>query len=518
MAAMKYPETPLDIGIDFDADLSFYGLGVKPFRPTVEPRFFWLGARHREGLATLESAVRRGAGLVVVTGEAGIGKTTLTNALIDRLGETAVVAAVRYPSLEPRDFFRVIASAYRLRAAVGSREAFLAEMGEFLAECRRTGRPVLLVVDNAQSLSRELWEEIRQLCGLAGGDPETGSGGALSVLLAGQQELDGVLAELDLARRVTLRWVVEPLTADEVAAYVAHRLEVAGLAESPFGPEAVRQVWALSRGVPRLVNAVCEQALLAGGRLASATIGPDLVTQAAGRLATPGPTWERVERRGNGTPAVRRSSGGLRRPAAAVAAGLALIALTGAVAWHLWPAGRPDTVLRALAPTLAAEPAREERPATLEAAAGASGLAVSPPPRSGAESAEPRPEPATQSAHPASPVPEPARPLAATAGAAEPAPASRAETNAPATSVRPVEMVPVLRATPPARPAARGTAVAKRGRALPERPPARARDDSTDAPVAARSPLTRGDAARGADPDPTAVIDWLLNERAARER
>jgi hypothetical protein len=176
-------------------------------------------------------------------------------------------------------------------------------MGEFLAERRRTGRPALLVVDNAQSLSRELWEEIRQLCGLAGGDPETGPEGALSVLLAGQPELEGVLAELDLARRVALRWVV---------------------------------------------------------------------------------------------------------------------------AWHLWPAGRPDTVLRAPAPTLAAEPARDDRPATREAAAGASGLAASPPPRSGAEPPEPRPEPATQSAHPASPVPEPATPPPATARAAEPARDERA--------------------------------------------------------------------------------------------
>jgi len=521
--SMYAPETRPDAGLDLDTtDLAFYGLRMQPFQPAVDARFRWLGVRHRLIITELQSAIDRSSGLLILTGDAGIGKTTLTAALIESLDQEVDVATVQLPDSEPSELLRAVAEAFRLPTNFGSWEALLAA----LHETRPQHHKALLVIDDAHRLSGGLLDEIQRLCRPGTADGEPGPESALNVLLVGQQELEAVLAE---PRQATQRWTVQALTPEEVGAYIAHRVRVCGASQNPFTAGAAYEVWALSGGVPRLVNALCERALLAGGQHAYATIDPDVVAQGAGRLGRSAPLPGELDRAEPPTAGAPRSS--LARAAAGIAAGLALVVLTLTVARYFHSPGQTGTPALTVAADLTADVDREPKaPESLsESTMPISAAAPSVVAPVGVESGGAAPDGAARFAvgmnvglqaatppGPAESAKEPPVQHQATARPAESRPGRPESRRLP--NRRRVAGMAAAPVVPAAGAAAGGSAIVEQPPAVPQPQPTPA-GGVTPAPVPpGRSGAQAPPAAEGADPDPTAVIDWLLNERAARQR
>ncbi len=250
-----------------------FGLAEEPFRLTPDPRFLYPGGQYRRALEELSFGVSSRKGFLVLTGEAGTGKTTLCRALLDRLGPEVRTALVLNPCLSAEELVRAVVRDFAVPDAEDpalSKARLLDLLNTFLLRAALEGGNALLVVDEAQRLSPEVMEEIRLL-----GNLETEREKLLAVLLVGQPELAALLERDDLRQlrqRVAVRTHLSPLSPREVREYVRHRLAVAGAreGESVFLPGALRKVARSSRGIPRIVNLVCDRALLAafaaGGR------------------------------------------------------------------------------------------------------------------------------------------------------------------------------------------------------------------------------------------------------------
>jgi general secretion pathway protein A len=286
---------------------SAFGLKEKPFSITPNPDYLYLGSRHREALAHLVYGVRERAGFVQLTGEVGTGKTLLTRALLDRVPAHVDVALVYRPGGTVADF--VIAILRELGVELPPRRysvrALVDRLNEHLLRTHARGRTTVLLIDEAQNLQPDLIEQLRLLTNL-----ETASEKLLQIVLVGQPELDRLLRRPDLrqvSQRIAARYHLLPLTRAETAAYVRHRLRVAGASGDLFTVAALFWLHQLSGGVPRLVNLIADRALLGAW--------------SAGRSRV---TWREVRRAG------REISGRLGRrrawpvAAAGTAAGLAL--------------------------------------------------------------------------------------------------------------------------------------------------------------------------------------------------
>jgi type II secretory pathway predicted ATPase ExeA len=290
----------LEMDLDVETELSSFGLRVNPFQRSADPKFLWLGGARRETLSNLKSGILNNAGLVVLTGGVGTGKTTLTNALLRDLGDAVIVVRVSYPSLETLDFLQAIADECGIGGPAGSREALRHRFERFVEDAGSRNKRVLLVVDEAQSLSRELIQEIRHLASV-GTDRST----CLNVLLVGQNELNAILSEPEdgaLKERIGIRGTTAPLTEAEVRQYVQHRLKMAGAGRSLFTAGAIREVAAFSQGIPRQINVIGDLALMSGYRRSANTINAEIVRECAGRLGRPRRNGVKVRSRGAAAP------------------------------------------------------------------------------------------------------------------------------------------------------------------------------------------------------------------------
>ncbi len=260
--------------------LEFYGLARAPFEMAPDPTFLYLGEDHREGLATLVYGVRSRKGFVLLTGEVGTGKTTLLHALLGQLDASTASAFIFNPKLEPLDFFRMLFDEFGIEAPCRSKAECLIALNGFLIERLERGETALLIVDEAQNLSAEMLEEVRLLSNL-----ETSSQKLLQIMLVGQPELARMLARPELRQlrqRIVLRHHLQPFDAGETDAYVEERLRLAGYTgKELFTRSARRRIHAVTGGVPRLVNIVCDRALLSGFTRERLVIGNDLVDEAA---------------------------------------------------------------------------------------------------------------------------------------------------------------------------------------------------------------------------------------------
>ena len=244
---------------------AFFKLTRNPFDLTPDPTYFVSTRRHNEALAALHYGIRRHKGFVVVTGEVGTGKTLLLRCLLRLLKESKDIAyAYLFNSrLSPAEFLQYILSDFGLPASGKNKSELLLDLGQFLVSRGSKGLTTVLIVDEAHHLSEELLEEVRLLSNL-----ETTDDKLLQIVLVGQPELDQKLDSVglrQLKQRVALRAQLGPLDAQETKEYIEHRLRVAGLEGEPghlFGPEAVAAVYRHSRGFPRLINTVCENALI----------------------------------------------------------------------------------------------------------------------------------------------------------------------------------------------------------------------------------------------------------------
>lgn len=244
----------------------FYKLTRDPFEMSPDPYFFYPTSRHNEALALLNYGVLRHKGFVVVTGEVGTGKTLLVRCLLDSLAKHKVAFAYIYnPILSVQSFIEQVLTDLGLPAAARTKSEALSRLNNFLMTRARDNLITALVVDEAQLLSWELLEEIRLLTNL-----ETTSRKLLQIVLSGQPELDRKLDShqlRQLKQRVGMRCSLQPLDLKEVEGYIHRRLELAGAkstAKTIFANEAIIEIYLVSKGIPRLVNTLCENALMLG--------------------------------------------------------------------------------------------------------------------------------------------------------------------------------------------------------------------------------------------------------------
>ena len=272
--------------------VTFFGLNEKPFAITPDPRYLYLSERHAEALAHLLYGINEAGGFVQLTGEVGTGKTTIVRSLLAQTPKNAEIALILNPKMTAPEFLLTICEELGIGvpdSALESLKDLVDILSYYLLRAHAAGRRVVLVVDEAQNLSPEVLEQVRLLTNL-----ETNTQKLLQIILIGQPELRELLARNELrqlAQRVTGRYHLNPLSRDETTAYVRHRLRVAGATTDIFSPQALSEVFRLSQGVPRVINVICDRALLGAYSLDRHRVTAALVRHAAsevfGRRFTP---------------------------------------------------------------------------------------------------------------------------------------------------------------------------------------------------------------------------------------
>ena len=241
----------------------FYGFREAPFHITPDPRFLFFSDQHREAFNHVLYGIQERKGFIQLTGEVGAGKTTICRAILQRLPAECRTALILNPVLTSAQFFRTVLVELGLDAAGRDPSECLEVLNAYLLEQAVAGNDVVLLIDEAQDLDRDLLEQVRLLSNL-----ETDDRKLLQIVLLGQPELREKLNERSLRQlrqRITVRYHLDPLSREDTARYIAHRLRVAGANGRPvFTPWAIRVIHRYSGGIPRLVNAVCDKALLYG--------------------------------------------------------------------------------------------------------------------------------------------------------------------------------------------------------------------------------------------------------------
>jgi general secretion pathway protein A len=263
-----------------------YGLKDKPFQISTDPTFLWLGGKHKEALAVLVYGVRSSKGFLLLSGGVGTGKTTLIRSLLGQLDKKVAVATVHDPGLTPLDFFNFIAAAYGMRKRYTNKVDFLFDFEKFLRKTRAEGRTALLIVDEAQRLDQTLLEEIRLLSNIEDPDQKL-----LNVFFVGQEEFLDIISDPQnraLKQRITINYHLATLSMEETEQLVRHRLKVAGATREVFTPDAFPGIFAFSLGAPRLINILCDHALLTGFVHNVDTIGADIIAECTQDLMLPG--------------------------------------------------------------------------------------------------------------------------------------------------------------------------------------------------------------------------------------
>ena len=243
--------------------LNFYGLTQAPFDITPNPRFLFQSTKHREAINHLLYGIRERKGFVQLTGEVGAGKTTLCRSLLEQLDASFSTALILNPVMTAEELVRAIAAEFGLNVTGRDRLETIATINEHLLTQAQNGRDCVLIIDEAQDLTDDLLEQVRLLSNIELDDRKL-----LQIVLLGQPELRDRLNNprlRQLRQRITVRYHLAPLTRAELSQYVKHRLELAGANGAPhFTQPAYWRVFHYSGGIPRLINAVCDKALLAG--------------------------------------------------------------------------------------------------------------------------------------------------------------------------------------------------------------------------------------------------------------
>jgi general secretion pathway protein A len=265
--------------------LSFFGLNEKPFAITPDPRYLYLSERHAEALAHLLYGINEAGGFVQLTGEVGTGKTTIVRSLLAQTPKNAEIALILNPRMTAPEFLLTICEEIGIGVPDSSMESLkdlVDILSHYLLRAHGAGRRVVLVVDEAQNLAPSVLEQVRLLTNL-----ETNTQKLLQIILIGQPELRELLGRNELrqlAQRITGRYHLHPLSRDETAAYVRHRLRVAGATTDIFSGPALSEIYRLSVGVPRVINVICDRALLGAYSMDRHRVTATLVRHAASEV------------------------------------------------------------------------------------------------------------------------------------------------------------------------------------------------------------------------------------------
>ncbi len=267
---------------------SFFQFNEHPFNLTPDPRFVYLSPGHQEDLEHMIYGVNERKGFVMISGDIGAGKTTLTRLFLKRLDEETKTALIFNTSLSEIDLLRAINREFGLAADLPTREILLDTLNRFLIDQLAHGRNAALIIDEAQNLGIPVLEQIRMLSNL-----ETESKKLIQIVLVGQPELSQILSRgdlLQLYQRITVRCHLGPMAYEDTVRYIHHRLSVAGPQSlARFGPRTYRLIHRFSQGVPRNINAICDRALLVAFAQGTLLIRPDHIKQAQTELA--GQDW-----------------------------------------------------------------------------------------------------------------------------------------------------------------------------------------------------------------------------------
>ncbi|MGD8257220.1 MAG: AAA family ATPase [Desulfobacterales bacterium] len=264
---------------------TYYNLNAKPFQITTDPRFIWLGEKHSEALATLKYGILENKGFLLLTGDVGTGKTALIHHLVKMIDVAAIVATVPDPGLESLDFFNFLAVEFEMNKKFNTKGAFLIELKQFLHKADSSHKKVLLIVDEAQRLNGSLLEEIRLLSNI-----EMENRKLINIFFVGQSEFNEMLTDAKnkaIRQRITISYHIEPLTEPETEKYIKHRLKVAGATREIFQADAVHDIFVFSRGYPRLINIICDHALLTGYASGLETIDTGVIKECERELEIP---------------------------------------------------------------------------------------------------------------------------------------------------------------------------------------------------------------------------------------
>ncbi|GMW01062.1 MAG: hypothetical protein AMXMBFR84_21990 [Candidatus Hydrogenedentota bacterium] len=259
---------------------AFYGLKEKPFNLTPDPKFVYLSEKHKEAFAHLLYGIKNRSGFVMVTGEIGTGKTTICRTLVSQLDDATEVAFIFNPCLSPDELLRKINEDFGIKTKAETIKGLIDELNAYLLDRNAMGKNCVLVIDEAQDLTPGVLEQIRLLSNL-----ETEKQKLLQIVLIGQPELNEHLAldELrQLNQRITARYHLQPLNSEETVQYIAYRLRIAGARRRiHFARSAFGQIFKYAKGTPRVINAICDRALLIGYTRETHNISADIIKQAA---------------------------------------------------------------------------------------------------------------------------------------------------------------------------------------------------------------------------------------------
>ena len=273
--------------------LSHYNLQAKPFGISPDPKFLWLGEKHREALAVLKYGIQEEKGFLLLTGDIGTGKTALINALVNIINVNALVAAVPDPGLNSIDFFNYLSEEFEMNRTFDTKGEFLIHFKHLLHEAHQAQRKVLLIIDEAQRLNHELLEQMRLLSNI-----EMDNRKLINIFFVGQTEFKDTLRQernKAVRQRITVSYHLDPLTQSETRKYIQHRLKIAGAVGEIFRANAIAEIFSYSRGNPRLTNILCDHALLTGYSAGITTIDKKIISECSTELEIAGDIISLVE-------------------------------------------------------------------------------------------------------------------------------------------------------------------------------------------------------------------------------
>ena len=265
--------------------LSHYNLKKEPFQITSDPDFLWLGEQHLEALSTLQYGIQQSKGFLLLTGDVGTGKTVLINRLVTMIDDASIVVNLADPGLDVLDFFNHLSEVFKMGQTFTSKGAFLAHLRKFVHKTAAQNKNVLLIIDEAQRLNHELLEEIRLLSNI-----ELNNKKLINIFFVGQTEFNDTLMQSRnkaVRHRIAVRYHIYPLKEKETADYIIHRLKIAGREQRLFAARAIDEIYAFSGGNPRLINIICDHALLTGYSADQDVIDADVIKECASELRLP---------------------------------------------------------------------------------------------------------------------------------------------------------------------------------------------------------------------------------------
>ena len=316
---------------------SFYKLDCEPFNLQPDLKFLWMGEKYKEALAVLRYAILDNKGFLLLTGEAGIGKTILLRALTESLAPEILWAILPNPDAPKMEMFNIIAKGLGMTQKYNSKIEFMLDFSTFLQERHREGKKVLLLVDSAHLLNQENLEELRLLSNI-----EEANAKLIHIFFTAQPSFGDVLnlpRNSAIRQRLNLAHAIEPLTLQETTAYIQHRLRVAGVENPILTEKAIRSVHRFSGGIPKKINLICQQVLIEGAQRGQKTIDQGTVQECMQKFARSSPNNANRMDIPSGAMPTRDSEGerfNLKRMFVPGIGVLALLAIVAYAGYSLW--------------------------------------------------------------------------------------------------------------------------------------------------------------------------------------